>query len=180
MTGTALPADRFSGVIARLLGMFLLLGGIGEFVGAIGHAHVNELLGVLHNDTIIRAWVGVQAIASTLLGGRLLRSAGGVTRKDPAATRRVRAALLAFLGLVVISQLLLAWRLYPHLLQAPPPEPFPGFWVLSLAAAPVVPAALTALLLARLRVTRWAARARVSHRPKAPADASDPPRHRDH
>ena len=151
MTGTALPRDRFSGVIARLLGASLLVGGVGEFVGAIGHARVNELLGVLHSDTVVRAWVGLLAIASILLGGRLLGTADGVARRDPAATRRARTALLAFLGLIAVSQLLLAWRLYPQLLETPPPEPFPGFWVLSLAAAPVGPAALTALLLVRLR-----------------------------
>lgn len=143
--------DRFSGLLARFLGVFLAVGGVGELIGAVGHARVNEMLGVLHEDLIVRAWVGVQAIVSLVLGARLLASARGVTLRDPQAMRRARMGVLTFLGLIVFSQLLLVWRLYPQLLEAPPPEPFPGFWVLSLAVAPVGPAAMGVVLLVRLR-----------------------------
>ena len=143
--------DRFSGLLARFLGVFLAIGGIGELIGAVGHGRVNEMLGVLHEDLIVRAWVGVQAIVSIVLGARLLASARGVTLRDPHAMRRAGAAVLTFLGLIVASQLLLIWRLYPQLLETPPPEPFPGFWVLSLAVAPVGPAAMGVVLLVRLR-----------------------------
>lgn len=137
--------------MARFLGAFLVVGGIGELIGAVGHARVNELLGVLHEDSIVRAWVGVQALVSLVLGAFLVASARGVTLRDSDATRRARAGVLTFLGLIAVSQLLLVWRLYPQLLEAPPPEPFVGFWVLSLAVAPVGPAAMGAVLLVRLR-----------------------------
>lgn len=131
-----------------------MVGGMGELIGSVGHGRVNELLGVLHQDLVVRVWVSVQAIVSLVLGAGLLLSARNVTHRDLDAVRRTRASTLTFLGLIVISQVLLIWRLYPQLLETPPPEPFPGFWVLSLAVAPVGPAVMAAVLLVRLRRAR--------------------------
>lgn len=150
--GRTLHPDRLSGLLVRILGVFLALGGIGELIGVVGHAGLNDVLGVLHEDLIVRSWVGVQAIVSFVLGAKLLVSASGVTVRDQHAMRRARDGVLIFLGLIVASQLLLVWRLYPQLLEAPPPEPFPGFWVLSLAAAPIGPATMAVVLGVRLHL----------------------------
>ncbi len=151
MMGTTRSADRLGGLIARLLGVFLVLGGLGELIGAVGHSRVNEVLAVLHADGVVRAWVGLQAVMSIGVGLELLRSAKGLTHREAISIRRGRGCVVTFLGLIAVSQLLLAWRLYPRLLEAPPPEPFPGFWVLSMAFAPLGPALMAAVLLFRLR-----------------------------
>jgi hypothetical protein len=120
----------------------LLVGGAAELVGVLGHARVSAALSVLHVDPLVRTWVAVQAIISFVIGGTVWKSAESIRRGSEAAMDRARIAGLAFVGLVAASQLVLAWRLYPQLLDTPPPEPFPGYWLGSMIGAPLPPTLL--------------------------------------
>lgn len=142
---------EFDAFVARALGAFLLLGGLGEFAGVLAHDKLSVSLGALHGDVLVRIWVGFLAIMSVALAVVLLRAGSGLKRGERAAADAARNSALGFVVLILVSQAMLVWRVYPVLLKTPPPEPFPGFWVLSLAVAPVGPLLISLVLALRLR-----------------------------
>jgi len=128
---------------ATLLAMMLVLGGTGEVVGLAAGALANidavRPLQRLHASTAVQVIVAVVGLSSIVLGSLMARGVLQLRRCPATGLSSIRRAAWGVVGMLVLAQLSLCVCLYPNLEQLQLPEPFPGFWIGSLAGAAVPP-----------------------------------------